>query len=279
MFIHQAGPQALVQYSHLYDCIRAKGELEKATFLHNGRRYSFEVQYSRLKELVIHKNNNYSRDFHLYPMDMDPYASHAPLPSMHSPMEMSYGGYQDSMFAETDSLSSSSQNSPRFIQSRHPFSLLSSASPYDSLAHPSSYEANCINPLLHDIPQQRASFRRQSSDYSLLSSSSSVCNEPVPSPFAYEPDPLSTSLFTSLNIRKYVLEGFTEVMPISDLVDYLYGINVKYAEYKKNMHHYSVIIYGVSEWSDAMLVNYLRGNPVNGRMITLRGPSEPMSNY
>lgn len=80
-------------------------------------------------------------------------------------------------------------------------------------------------------------------------------------------------------MRKYVLDGFTEVMPISDLVDYLYGMNVKYAEYKKNIHHYSVIIYGVSEWSDAMLVNYLRGNPVNGKMITLRGPSEPVSSY
>ena len=69
MFIHQAGPQALVQYTHLYDCIRAKGELEKTTVILNNRRFAFEVQFSKLKELVIHKNNNYSRDFHLFPFN------------------------------------------------------------------------------------------------------------------------------------------------------------------------------------------------------------------
>ena len=69
MFIHQAGPQALVQYTHLYDCICAKGELEKTTVVLNGRRFAFEVQFSKLKELVIHKNNNYSRDFRLFPFN------------------------------------------------------------------------------------------------------------------------------------------------------------------------------------------------------------------
>ena len=76
MFIHQAGPQALVQYSILYDCIRAKGELEKLTYMLNGRRYSFEVQFSKLRELQIVKNNNYSRDFLLYPMEIIPSGSH-----------------------------------------------------------------------------------------------------------------------------------------------------------------------------------------------------------
>ena len=69
MFIHQAGPQALVQYTHLYDCICAKGELEKTTVVLNGRRFAFEVQFSKLKELVISKNNNYSRDFRLFPLN------------------------------------------------------------------------------------------------------------------------------------------------------------------------------------------------------------------
>ena len=58
MFIHEAGPQALVQYSILYDCIRAKGELEKFTYMLNGRRYSFEVQFSKLRELRILKNRS-----------------------------------------------------------------------------------------------------------------------------------------------------------------------------------------------------------------------------
>ena len=79
MFIHEAGPQALVQYSILYDCIRAKGELEKFTYMLNGRRYSFEVQFSKLRELRILKNNNYSRDFTLFPMEALPDLLDAPL--------------------------------------------------------------------------------------------------------------------------------------------------------------------------------------------------------
>lgn len=292
MFIHQAGPQALVQYNHLYDCIKAKGELEKTTFTHNGRRYSFEVQYSKLKELVIHKNNNYSRDFRLHPMDLDtpsfPYTappshaqSHLPIPlnpTAFPKHDFGYAGMQDLGYPEADSLSSSSQGSPRFYQplysKRTPFSLLPS---YDSFA-PHVMDMGSSSSFYQDLPSSRPSFRRHDSDYSLLSSASSVCNEPFTlSPFPYENETPTYPVMS--NTRKYILDGFAEMMPISDIVDYLYGMNIKYAEYKKNMHHYSIIIYGISEWSDAMLVSYLRNNPVNGCTITLRGASELVSNY
>lgn len=298
MFIHQAGPQALVQYSHLYDCIRAKGELEKTTFMYNNRRYSFEVQYSKLKELVIHKNNNYSRDFRLFPMDLDgkSWNSSAYPSSMagYPVEESSLFAYsqQDSYYNETDSLSTSSQSSPRFynpvLPSKRlgdgPLSLFSPSDSYYSMAQP--YECGRFNSLMqgglaHPSLQSKA-FHRRDSDYSLLSSTSSACGDSL-SPFGCEPDPFqsASSLFRSgsLNTRKYILDGFTEMMPISDIVDFLYGINVKYAEYKKNLHQYSIIIYGVSEWSDAMLVSYLHNNPVNGNCISLRCPSEPVSNY
>ena len=40
---------------------------------------------------------------------------------------------------------------------------------------------------------------------------------------------------------------------------------------------YAVIVFGRSEWSDAMLTSYLNSNPVEGRTIRLRGPSEVLS--
>lgn len=318
MFIHQAGPQALVQYCHLYDCIRAKGELEKTTFRFNDRRYSFEVQYSKLKELVIHKNNNYSRDFRLCPLDAPPsaYSQSSLYPSAQSSTEDVYpfdDGFsfpqQESYVTESDSTSTSSQASPRFLNSfsrqvsLDPMGLLetspkntrsyggmgtlrymrgtdSSYDTYESSRYTPQQgcEYSRFNTLLRNPGLQRnSSLHRHDSDCSVFSTGSSFCNEPL-SPF-FEQDtsqPPSLVRSSSMNTRKYILDGFTEMMPISDIVDYFYGINIKSAEYKKSPHQYSIILYGESEWSDAMLVNYLRNNPVNGNIITLRSASEPV---
>ena len=63
MFIHDAGPKALVEYLHLSESVLAKCRLQELTYTWNGRRFSFEVQFSRLSSLVIHRNGHFSRDF------------------------------------------------------------------------------------------------------------------------------------------------------------------------------------------------------------------------
>ena len=131
MFIHQAGPQALVQYSILYDCIRAKGELEKLTYMLNGRRYSFEVQFSKLRELQIVKNNNYSRDFLLYPMEIIPSAG---ATSEVSPAALQSQGSKKSSNCTSPSLSSSGSNHDSLSTERD----VPSYSPYSSLFNPNS---------------------------------------------------------------------------------------------------------------------------------------------
>ena len=321
MFIHQAGPQALVQYCHLYECIRAKGELEKTAFVFNNLRYSFEVQYSKLKELVIHKNNNYSRDFRLCPLDAPPSAYSQPSlytsSVQYSSTEEPYlvdDGYsfpqQEIYVTESDSTSTSSQTSPRFLNSvsrqlsLDHVGLLGTSprnarfnggmgnvrymkgtdSPYEtydtSLYSPSqqSCEFSRFNTLLRNPALQRNSpLHHRDSDCSVFSTSSSLCNDPISPVFEQETfQTPSLVRSSSINTRKYILDGFTEMMPISGIVDYFYGINIKSAEYKKVHHQYSIILYGESEWSDAMLVNYLRNNPVNGSIITLRSASEPV---
>ena len=325
MFIHQAGPQALVQYNRLYDCIRAKGELEKTTYMYNNRRYSFEVQYSKLKELVIHKNNNYSRDFRLYPFDIDqksmtssssayhqPYLSHMD----HSlPQEESSHVFpflqQESLYTESDSLSGSSQSSPRVANQVHLSRRMTDLSNTSSMSLLSNHQSSlfpsaqgvtpsstCIDdhfshPTLFpdynysSIFQPKDSYHRHDSDFSCISSMSSLDGTTssmndlfTTSPMYYEQDLFpSVPSQSAYNTRKYILDGFTQTMPISDLVNFLYGMNIKYAEYQKTLQHYSIIIYAISEWSDAMLITYLRNNPVNGNIITLRGASEPVNAY
>lgn len=323
MFIHQAGPQALVQYSRLYDCIRAKGELEKTTFMYNNRRYSFEVQYSKLRELVIHKNNNYSRDFHLFPLDVDQ-KSMSSSSSAYHPSSLSHMDHPlpqeeamplfpflqpDNPLTESDSLSGSSQGSPRFanppgltrrmtdLSSTSSMSLLSNhqASLYPSAQvpiQPSCFdETHSHSPMFQDylfptMLQPKDVYHRHDSDFSNISSMSSLDGTSTmndlfsTSPLYFEQDSLpSLTPQSAYNTRKYILDGFTQMMPISDLVNFLYGMNIKYAEHQKTLQNYSIIIYAISEWSDTMLVTYLRNNPVNGSIITLRGASEPVSNY
>ena len=226
MFIHQAGPQALVQYAHLYDCIRAKGELEKVTFTMGSHRYAFEVQFSKLKELVIHKNNNYSRDFLLYPLSGSGESDAALFsrPSLQSCDSLS------SALSDTESLGSG--DSPRLQDHR---ALCSGAALLRQVTVDNPWDATMMGL-----------------------------------------DDTHAALFRSGNesVRKYVLVGFARMMPISDLVDLLYGIDIKYAEYQPEHGGYAVVIFGKSEWSDAMLTSYLSNNPVDGRVIRLRSASE-----
>ena len=80
--------------------------------------------------------------------------------------------------------------------------------------------------------------------------------------------------------RKWVLTGFRHQMPISDLVNFLYAIDIQNAEYEMRYEdNYMVVIYGSSEWSDDLLMNYLRSNPVDGQLICLYCPSEELSLY
>ena len=233
MFIHQAGPQALVQYAHLYDCIRAKGELEKVTFTMGSHRYAFEVQFSKLKELVIHKNNNYSRDFLLYPLgpcslsdtvdpSLLPFSSRSSLQSRDS---------LSSVLSDTESLGSG--DSPRLQDHR---ALCSGAALLRQVAAESTWDES----LAMGLEDTHAALFRGGNE----------------------------------SVRKYVLVGFARMMPISDLVDLLYGIDIKYAEYQAEHGGYAVVIFGKSEWSDAMLASYLSNNPVDGRVIRLRSASE-----
>ena len=299
MFIHQAGPQALVQYTNLYDCIHAKSELEKMTFMTKGRRYSFEVQYSKLRELVIHKTNNYSRDFLLFPLEAESYRLGFDL--LRSPED-----FDASLSAgsETDSLSSSSAhpvcqdhscllggkglfnqfpeefNHSNFAQDAElrglnwsPFSI--SDRPQDSFQNP--LQSPIQHPLHDPLPNP---LQRRSSDVSSFSSGSVLHDLSIGESLwntHYDGFCAPSLCPQHLHcIRRYVLEGFATQIPISDLVDYLYGIDIKYAEYKAEFSGYSVIVFGISEWSDAMLTNYLNSNPVDGRVIHLQGPSQPV---
>lgn len=357
MFIHQAGPQALVQYSHLYDSIRAKGELEKYTFMLGTRRYAFEVQYSKLKELVIHKNNNYSRDFRLYPMDIEDckrnFDSCAGMPEGGLRRDFSQNSTSDDL--DTHSLSpsstasetvendsfSSANSSPRLQESVREFvdqgsvrsfanqesvcgfagqdhsSLCSGVgllqrmvldecdSPlgneYGLGMHPPGLGYNSMNRhtpyrddyRIADMSNQssfslfpRNSLYRRDSELSSLSGCSLHTDRtetmPLDDSFGFSNLGFndSTPLFSpgTNAIRKYVLVGFRRQVPISDLVDLLYGIDIKYAEHiTERSGGYAVVIFGRSEWSDAMLTSYLNSNPVDGRIIRLRGASEVVS--
>ena len=307
MFIHQAGPQALVQYSILYDCIRAKGELEKLTYMLNGRRYSFEVQFSKLRELQIVKNNNYSRDFLLYPMEIIPSAG---ATSEVSPAALQSQGSMKSSNCTSPSLSSSGSNHDSLSTERD----VPSYSPYSSLFSPnSSMRDSALRPSAplygRDLPPvsfmenefgsrdypllPQPSLYRRDSDMSLLSAGSSLRRRDsdlslLGTSFVRDPAPMMSSLHENhslLNLlgsqqtmRRYVLEGFSRMMPISDLVDFLYGIDIKFAEYKSDFNGYSVVIHGRSDWSDTMLIGYLNRNPVDGKVIRLRESSE-VTNY
>ena len=355
MFIHQAGPQALVQYSHLYDSIRAKGELEKFTFMLGSRRYAFEVQFSKLKELVIHKNNNYSRDFRLYPIQIEEskgsFNNCAEMPegNLHRGFSQSSGSDEldvhclssSSTASETvENESFASMNgSPCLQESVHDFadqvsvhscvrqdsgrgligqdhsSLYSGVSKFRQMVggynsslrndngfgiHSSDLGYNTVNHLpyhndygLTDMTDQSAfSLFHQHSSYhhdSDLSLNENGLHTDHSSTFPKE-DSFALSSTMGFNshssrftsgynaVRKYVLSGFRRQLPISDLVDLLYGIDIKYAEYMTECSgEYAVIVFGRSEWSDAMLTSYLNSNPVEGRTIRLRGPSEVLS--
>ena len=78
MFIHDASPKALVEYLHLSESVFAKSRLQDLTYTWNGRRFSFEVQFSRLSSLVIHRNGHYSRDFVASPVAASKNGSDSP---------------------------------------------------------------------------------------------------------------------------------------------------------------------------------------------------------
>ena len=66
--MHDAGPKALVEFLHLSESIAAKSRLQELSYTWNGRRFSFEVQFSRLSTLVIHRNDHLSHDFLVSPL-------------------------------------------------------------------------------------------------------------------------------------------------------------------------------------------------------------------
>lgn len=140
------------------------------------------------------------------------------------------------------------------------------------------------------------SLHRRDSDFSLRSHSSlrsdradscTLSEEdwpsippPVSNPLAGRFAGMQTARRMGQRLRKWMLVGFRRQMPISDLVDLLYGIDIRNAEFSMEYDGgYAVVIFGSSDWSDAMLTNYLNSNPVDGQIIRLHGLSEESSIY
>lgn len=434
MFVHDAGPQALVQYSHLFNYAEARNDLENTAFLFNGRRYAFEVQFSKLRELVIHKASNYSRDFELQPMKPEPvhiseripsnsdrfsgypsrdsrvrgvplrssapkpacssqtfpqrlgasaqpstpsdpfYAmspfsagsqavpnsngnksrassagpnprmssgmgsrdgsidgssflqrtptrsegrlvhysslspSYDPFPQSHDPFSQSYDPYlqphdpypqpHDPISESHDSISHSYTS---ISQSHDPFSPTSSQSfdlspPSISLPLTSASQAlpdSRCPPFYPDVPLSKPSFQTTSSialstpEPSSLSNSQPFSNSQPLSNFQASRNPLwSQNDFVWSawlpsrpipGLRLWVIEGFAQEVPLSELVDFLYGIYIVYAEFTRQRMGYVVAVFGVSDWTDAIIAEYLSHHPVNGRVVRLQGSSRAVN--
>ena len=460
MFVHEAGPQALVQYSRLFNYTEAKSDLENTAFLFNSRRYSFEVQFSKLSELVINKVSNYSRDFELHPMKVDPVQISEKIPSSSDPLSISAGrdsrllgpplrtepmtrmlsvpfpprfastypvvpGWPSNQPASHDSFApmgvfsngamdpnasslsptansfaqrTSCRPEPRPVQyssrSQDRLYLHSSHSPhpsqnFESLPPSQNFESLPPSQRVESLPpSQRGEPLSSSLNFEPLptsqnfeSLSSSHNFDPLPpsqslaslsishSPHLSQPfEPLSSSLhlpsaapsphdpsstrfhsdtfreeyplplYPTLSfpaetpptpsssdvppfelarcrllgareprgcapsglrplgdawrepcevpwrgwsisrqyrrVRSWVLDGFVQEMPLSELVNFLYGIYILYADFVRERSGYSAMVFGFSEWSDAEIAEYLSQNPVNGRLVRLRGASQ-----
>ena len=74
-----------------------------------------------------------------------------------------------------------------------------------------------------------------------------------------------------------MIEGFAQEVPLSELVDFLYGIYIVYAEFTRQRMGHSVAVFGVSDWTDAMIAEYLSHHPVNGRVVRLQGSSRAVN--
>lgn len=417
MFVHDAGPQALVQYSHLYNYTEARNDLENTAFLFNGRRYAFEVQFSKLHELVIHKASNYSRDFELHPMKPDPVhiseripsssdrfsgypsrdpplrsaaprpaaplpappipyrhgssaqpatpseafysfsagsqivssgnsngngngngngnssgsgngnssgnssakesrtggvgpnprrssgvgAREAPIdgssflqrpgnrsegrlvhyatrPSSFDPIPQAYDPFPPSHDPISDSYTSMpSQSYPSFPPpASQSFDLLPPSRP---ISQPSS--SSLCPPFYPDVPRAQPSFQPSSSIASSTSEPLALGNfHPSSAAPRWQNDfawRLSLPSRPLQGLRRWVIEGFAQEVPLSELVDFLYGIHIVFAEFSRQRMGYSVVVFGVSEWSDAMIADYLSQCPVNGRVVHLQGPSQTVN--
>ena len=74
-----------------------------------------------------------------------------------------------------------------------------------------------------------------------------------------------------------MIEGFAQEVPLSELVDFLYGIYIVYAEFTRQKMGHAVAVFGVSDWTDAMIADYLSQHPVNGRVVRLQGSSRAVN--
>ena len=74
-----------------------------------------------------------------------------------------------------------------------------------------------------------------------------------------------------------MIEGFAQEVPLSELVDFLYGIYIVYAEFTRQRMGYVVAVFWVSDLTDAIIAEYLSHHPVNGRVVRLQGSSRAVN--
>jgi hypothetical protein len=63
MFHHEAGPQALVQFSNSKEAEEVKSMLQTQSLTINDELITFEIQFSKFTDLKVNQNNKYSWDY------------------------------------------------------------------------------------------------------------------------------------------------------------------------------------------------------------------------
>lgn len=274
MFIHNAGPQALVEYTQLGSSILAKNKLEQATFVLNGRRYSFEVQFSRLPELVIHKMNNYSRDFLLYPMESgNVRLHHTPSPSAvlsDVPHPLAASSVPEITPLCTSPYLAHKPDRSMGLSSYDLMDSTSSTPSNDANKQPHYSDNSNRDDTSRPGPHQ-GPFDSDDSNSSYSSHSSHSWRDGPDPNFWIQPTPNPDNLY----VRKYVFDGFMRRLPFPIIIEFLFGIEIFQADYDPVFFNFSLTVIGRSTWSDAMLVQYLDSHPIDRRVIKLREVSPP----
>lgn len=63
IFHHDAGPQALIQFRSAQEADEVKQALQSQVLKIDGNTISFEIQFSKFKDLRVNQNNKYSWNF------------------------------------------------------------------------------------------------------------------------------------------------------------------------------------------------------------------------
>lgn len=68
VFHHDAGPQALIQFRSAKEADEVKQALQSQVLEIEGKTISFEIQFSKFKDLRVNQNNKYSWNFTEVPL-------------------------------------------------------------------------------------------------------------------------------------------------------------------------------------------------------------------